>query len=365
MYYEATILNVYAMKYYYNCKKIILWLLQLIICYASISCTTKRVPLPTDEGEEQNIRQPMAMTIFILNGLWQEVNTFDHFINNLSTSLEKASIAVKIKKLEENLTSAKPIYEQAATAYERMQQVVQARHESVVLIGHSQGGLRGAAIVQLNEAQGRLLDIRALITLSTPWEGAPAAALTKERVQAILQKRSFSYCLAGASYICPPARQITGELIGNLFDQYCPTHGQGVQDMVPKSDFLTNLTANLLDIEIPVFAIGGANDNVHSFLPHEPSTAYIKYIKKIPAHFFNLFYRRLITNSWQGSHDMMVPLASQLATNTPKKNIFETCLIIDAVHDFLPGLTIPIEKVIYNHPQINKEITCFIQNIYK
>jgi hypothetical protein len=59
---------------------------------------------------------------------------------------------------------------------------------------------------------------------------------------------------------------------------------------------------------------------------------------------------------------MMIPLHSQLATNTPENNHFTTHALSDAIHDDFPGLEIPVDQVIYNHPIVIEKIVAFARD---
>jgi pimeloyl-ACP methyl ester carboxylesterase len=296
--------------------------------------------------------------IFILNGLWQNSETFNHTIQNLLAAFKAEGLTVEIKSLVEPSTSARTVDEQAGDAFEVMKQYLAGGKYEIILVGHSQGGLRGAQILSLNKQKGNPLDIRGLITLGTPWEGAPGAAITKSSVEAFLNKKPVTYCLTGVNYVRPLGDMFTSGTIGKLFDNHFPSHEPGIQDMKPNSEFLQSLAASLASNDIPILAVAGVNREAKSFLYRGDET-YTRYIHKVPRVVFNSFYSRVLAGGWNTEHDMVVPLNSQLAKNIDKSNTFETHIVKGAIHDFLPGLLIPPDKIIYNHIEVVQLIVEF------
>jgi hypothetical protein len=204
------------------------------------------------------------------------------------------------------------------------------------------------------------LDIRGLVTLGTPWEGAPGASITKDRVQSILDKKLVIYGFKMVNYVHDIDKTFTTGAIGNLFDHYLPTHEPGVQDMVPNSGFLQTVAASLANNDIPILSVAGVNTEAKSFLYYNGgNTSYMRRIQNIPPIFFNGLYARILAGGFYEKHDMLIPLDSQLAKNISKSNTFETYTIQGAIHDLLPGMLIPPDKVIYNHIEVTQRIVEF------
>jgi pimeloyl-ACP methyl ester carboxylesterase len=321
----------------------------------------------TTAGSLRNERKNDARSIsrkvvYILNGLWQDVSTFDDMVIKLSIDFKSKGLDIEIRKLPETITSEKSITQQATDAFAKIKRQLAGINHEVILVGHSQGGLRGAKILFLNEQEGKPLNIKGLVTLGTPWEGAPAATITKSSIHTFMHKRIVKYAMSGASYVYPTTEQLTDGFIDNLFDQYFPTHEPGVQDIVPDSDFLQELASSLSTNSTPILAIGGKNRNVEKFISRASSEeiAYVSYIRKLPPGFFNMFYARLFAGGWRTEHDMMVPLYSQIAKNIVKSPAFDTYIIKGAIHDFLPGLSIPEDKIIYNQTEAITRIVEFV-----
>lgn len=116
---------------FYTCS--ILWLaLALHACIGADSRNS--IPLPTK-------------VIVILNGLWQSADTLNSTIQSLSTTFVAEGLEVQIHKVIEVQTSERSITDQASYAFSQIQQYYSGPSYEIILIGHSQGGLRGAKIL--------------------------------------------------------------------------------------------------------------------------------------------------------------------------------------------------------------------------
>ncbi len=140
-------------------------------------------------GPHQSTAPSPTKIILILNGLWQNVDIFNDTIERLSTAFEKDGMQVQINKVVELQTSERSITDQANYAFSKIQEYYSGPGYEIILVGHSQGGLRGAKILALNQEANNPLNIKGLITLATPWEGAPAATITPEYIKNLLHKK--------------------------------------------------------------------------------------------------------------------------------------------------------------------------------
>lgn len=314
-------------------------------------------------GPRKQVRSAAASDakkiIVILNGLWQNSETYNVTILNLVAAFEAEGLMVEVRSLVEVATSKKTIDQQAREAFEELKQQLAGDKYEIILVGHSQGGLRGSRILTLNKREGSPLDIRGLVTLGTPWEGAPGAAITKSSIQSFLNKKPVTYLFEGVNHVHPIDEAFSINAISNVFDRYFPTHDPGVRDMVPKSEFLQTTAASLFNNDIPILSVAGVNAEAKSFFYYDAGNAnYMRYIQKIPPIVFNSLYARILAGGWYSKHDMLVPLDSQLAKNISKSNTFETYTVKGAIHDLLPGMKIPPDKVIYNHIET---IRCIVE----
>jgi pimeloyl-ACP methyl ester carboxylesterase len=311
--------------------------------------------------------------ITLLHALWSTASCFQEAKQKLAANLPKD---VEIISLTEPETSSKSIAQQAVRLKEALlaRSMDRANYE-LILLGHSQGGLRG---YQFYQEFGEQFDIKGLITMGTPWEGAPTAKITKETTNAYLNSLVVHYCLKGGEYFWPRARPLTPEVIDMAFDKYLPTHEPGVQDLVPNSAFLRNVATSLEDNQLPILAIAGSNSNVKEVLLDDAT--YMRYIRRVPAGILNAAYAYIIAKQMWGKHDMAVPLASQLAQNTRKGTSFESHTVLDSIHGLPPDavydfllvigvslskITLPKDKVLYNHPDVLEKALGFIRRHFE
>lgn len=318
---------------------------------------------------QEKVVSTKIKAIILLHGLWSKASYLQGTEQKLKASLRSD---IEIIALTEYETSSQSIAQQAT----RLKEALLARgigkdNYKLILLGHSQGGLRGYKFYQEFGAQ---FDIKGLITLSTPWEGAATAKITKETINAYLNSFVVYYCLKGGGYFWPRVRQLTPEYINMAFDKYLPTHEPGVQDLVPKSAFLRNVATSLEDNQLPILAIAGSNVNVKKVLLDD--TTYARYIRRLPAGVINAAYAYIIVKQIWGKHDMAVPLASQLAQNARKNDSFESYIVLNSIHDFPPDaiydfllvigvslrkITLPADKILYNHPDVIEQAVGFIK----
>ncbi len=129
--------------------------------------------------------------------------------------------------------------------------------------------------------------------------------------------------------------------------------------MVPQSAFLQGIKTRLSNTSIPILIIAGRYSRVDKLLPatDEVRETYIKYLKKLPAIMTNTIYAKFFAGSFQ--HDMLVPVDSQLFNSCSTMKHVERHLIEGAIHDEMPGLTVPKDQIIYNQSEARRLIVEF------
>ena len=182
---------------------------------------------------------PKKQAIVILHGLWATGANFEGLQRQLQAQLPSGIETIIIPEPE---TSSRSIAQQA----ERLKDALLARgfgkeHYELILLGHSQGGLRG---YKLYQEFGEQFDIKGLITMGTPWGGVPPATITKDKVNGYLNSPAAYYFLGTVDYFWRSSRGLISEFVDKFFDKFA-THGPGVQDLVPNSAFLQELAASL------------------------------------------------------------------------------------------------------------------------
>lgn len=309
---------------------------------------------------------PKQQVIVVFNGLWQPIKDLSTPIQKLKAACQKHNLNISIATLEESNTAEIAIDQQAVNAFNKLKERYAGGNYEIIFFGHSQGGLRAAKILELNK-QEKILDIKGLVTTATPWEGAPAAAITKQTVNTYFSKRTTSFLLHGVQYFYPASGQLKNQVaINNFFDQNFPTHKPGVQDLVPGSPLLANIAGSLSENQLPILSIAGSNGDIKSLLLTSGLPTQYNfspyYIRMFP---WNATYRHVFAGGLRREHDLVVPLHSQLALNIPKSHTFSTHIVPDAVHDALPGLNITADQVIYNHPVCIAQIISFAKKHFK
>lgn len=309
--------------------------------------------------------QPAESTkiVIFFNGLWQDKDSVNSFMQNLSTALKVESLSVRLHQVVEVETSKISIENQARDAFLNIKKYYGGRKYEIILIGYSQGGLRAAHLLTLNQQANNPLNIKGLITLATPWEGAPIATITPDYVKRFLQKKpvqAFLTLVKNTSDV--QIEDLIQTAQKQFFDeQHYPTDQPGVQDMVPQSSFLKNTKADINDNRIPILAIAGKYNHIEELfrVGLGGSSNYANHMSKLSPFIISSFYARVFIGSRE--HDMVVPVESQLAKHFTCPYI-KRVLIEDAIHDELPGLVIPKNKIIYNHSQSINSIIGFIQS---
>lgn len=329
-------------------------ILLLMACATVVACHTNIVHnVPQSVVDNQALPEPeKKRAIVLLHGIWSDASSLQETRAKLASKLRHIiPRSISLISLTEEKTSSKTILQQAASLKEALLVRGMGRdYYELIILGQSQGGLRG---YELYRNFNQEFDIKGLITIGTPWAGAPAAIITKDRIKTYLNSPWLSTCRAGVSYIYPSAKNWP-EFIDTVLDCYLPpTHEPGVQDLVPQSPFLDSVAASLFNSQLPILAIAGSYGNIRKILP----ISYRRYLYLLPV---NYIFTYMLTWQIGQKHDVMIPVDSQLAKNLPKNDRFETYLVPDAIHDLLPGLEIPKNKVTYNHESAIDQCVEFI-----
>ena len=285
---------------------------------------------------------PKKKAIIILHGLWATGANFEGLQRRLQAKLPTDIEVIIIPEPE---TASLSIAQQV----ERLRDALLARglgkeHYELILLGHSQGGLRG---YKLYQEFGEQFDIKGLITMSTPWGGVPPAAITKEKVNGYLNSPAAYYFLGTVDYFWPSSRKLISEFVDKFFEKFS-THGPGVQDLVPNSAFLQELAASLKkNPPLPILAIAGSSDHFAEILLTDPTyAAYVKkYLSGLPLsvakQIMNRTYSVIVTGQPRERHDMAVSVASQRADHMPKHKQFSTYTVLGVVHATPPQVPLP------------------------
>ncbi|MEM9416946.1 MAG: thioesterase domain-containing protein [Bacteroidota bacterium] len=250
--------------------------------------------------------------IVLCHGLGRNPEDFEAIQAKLQEAFPEACVI----KPHEKETAKKSIEEQKKAIVEDL---IKRTHKDIekkdpiMLIGHSQGGLRAYWTALQLTAKG--YTVAGVITIGTPWKGASVintkSTLIKKAKDFKLPKRFVSW-------------------LGRIGGQ-----GQGLEDMRPESPFLNQLHQKLKKNKIAVMALGG---NARSLSRIPGATKFLGwFIGGTP-------------------HDLAVPLNSQLAQGIETK-CFERH-VIEATHKHYAPLS--KKKIQLEHPEMINEMIGFI-----
>ncbi|CDG49537.1 lipase family alpha/beta hydrolase [Cardinium endosymbiont of Bemisia tabaci] len=295
--------------------------------------------------------------IILFHGLGNHAASF----NTMKEKLEQAFPAVSVVALSsvEGMKSISlSIEEQSAINFEELSTKVEdLAQKSIILIGHSQGGLRAYAFLRKYEH----LNIKGLVALATPWEGVPGARVDAEMlahhltVPVLNDLRELSLDLGYAQ------TDLEKQLILNVQDNQSVCLFPGGKDLIEGSAFLREVKKSLPNVPIPILAIGGGQTDFSALL-----TSRKRYRFKALNDMYTFFVvGKKHLNQY---HDMQIPLYSQHAFNMlPKaKCNFKRVLIKDAFHStHVLKIPVPKYKSMLEHPAVLHAVIQFAKTIVK
>lgn len=233
----------------------------------------------------------------------------------------------------------------------------------MMLLGSSHGGL--VACELYNNYKTRL-DIIGIVGDHTPWEGAPGVKPIDQHVI------NLEANIKSLGVLVP---QLLGGLdLSKLSFKNALTVYLGAcagDDLDPNGEFITKIKSTLLDIDIPVLAIGGTVEPIHGLLELiqfffqgtgisinlKQALMYIKNVSSSSNEASSLIaglesqYTRIIGHT---ENDAFLPLSSQMAESIQNENI--TRLSITGYHHFFD---------IIAHEQVYASLIEYISNIFE
>ncbi|MGI2257003.1 esterase/lipase family protein [Candidatus Cardinium hertigii] len=293
--------------------------------------------------------------ILLFHGLGGHAASF----NTMKEKLEQAFPAVSVVALTsvEGVKSINiSIEEQSAINFKELStKVKDLAQKSIILIGHSQGGLRAYAFLK---KYGHL-NIKGLVTLATPWEGVPGARVDAEMlshhltVPVLNDLRKLSLDLGYSK------TDLEKQLILNVQDNQAVCLFPGGKDLIAGSAFLHEVKKSLPNVSIPILAIGGGQTDFSALLTKR---------KRHRFKALNDMYTFFVVGKKHQYHDMQIPLYSQHALNMlPKtKCNFKRILIKDAFHStHVLEIPVPNYKAMLEHPSVLHAVVQFAKTIVK
>lgn len=262
------------------------------------------------------------------------------------------------------------IEEQAKLAYKEIKTKID-RGKHIVIVGHSQGGLRGFTVVkeygnQLKSQDGII--ITQLITIGTPWRGAPVMDHIKnikefkqkfKEIETTLDKVAQDYSEAVIKYFfkfMPKLAKAWPSLyeraVPYLMRKKCP----GAVDLHPKSDFIRHYVATgLRAVDLPITAIAGVLIDFSKLFEPFPSSIDPQALDTL-----NATYANLIGGDPKCEHDMLLPVGTQQAEGLAKQNF--TCVkVYGACHGNKVGIKVKDGLAELNNKEVIQKVVGSIE----
>ncbi|WP_419241292.1 esterase/lipase family protein [Cardinium endosymbiont of Nabis limbatus] len=300
--------------------------------------------------------------IVLFHGLGNKVSSFSTMEQGLKKALPAYAI-IAPTSVEGMKSVELSIKQQAKMVYRELSKKVKdLASKSILLVGHSQGGLRAYSFLK---QYGHLLRIRGLVTLATPWEGAPGArvdpaVLSQHLTDSVVD--DIRMLAVGLGYA---ENELEKQLMVNVENNQSVCLFPGGKDLMPGSDFLAEVKKNLFDEKVPILAIGGGQGNFEALLPKGSGHCF----KALNALYtFFVVGEAYPNNSY---HDMQVPLFSQhafgiLSESKKSKKNFTRFFIKDAFHSaYVWNIPVPKSKAILAHPKALRSVIKFAKRRLK
>ncbi|MGI2298874.1 esterase/lipase family protein [Candidatus Cardinium hertigii] len=319
--------------------------------------------------------------IVLFHGLGANVSSLKTLQEALENEFGKESVVVLDNILPEK-TAIFSIKDQSNKCFNKLSEdKPNLQHSPTLLIGHSQGGLRAYNMFHQYKDE---LNVKGIITLATPWEGAPLLDTIEtlnqcDTITGIKNKELYSkyftppvlndmYKLSDS--MGQPTNWIEQELVRRLENLVVAEFIAGCYDLKPGSIFLNSIKDALPEEEVPILAIGGGASDFKIFLPKETSHETSHDFKHLNSAWTKIIVGETDLNETDfdlidNKHDMIVPLYSQLAWHITNKENFKRKIIEDAPHDeLLKEFPIEAFKNILCHPTMVKEVIQFAKDIF-
>ncbi|WP_243518195.1 MULTISPECIES: hypothetical protein [unclassified Candidatus Cardinium] len=323
----------------------------------------------TANSNTLDVVQNQRPIFFLAHGLGDTASCFNFLVSELPKKCPGAWII--LSKSVEGKTHSLSIEEQAEQCHKEFSSEVSdisdAKQRPIILIGHSQGGLRVSALAPKLEKEGYNVKI---VGINTPFEGAPLLRFENETsLKQYIRDRLNSVCpsllRSSLTNIMNHAADQLVAFVTQCFGEYDVISKEpGVKDLKLGNSFFRRLQSKLSRANIPILAIAGAVD---SKIKIDLSTIFGIDLPD-QAKFFNFNLNDCLknvladvlvgqTNHSDKRHDCTLPVYSQHGSNTiAKSQNYYKVTIDNTVHisNFIPGITGTLDS-----PQTVAEIQQF------
>lgn len=294
--------------------------------------------------------------IVLFHGLCNNAASFKIIQNKLEETFPSASI-VALSSVEGMQSLNLSIKEQAAACFQELKtKVADIANKSVLLTGHSQGGNRAYAFLKQYE---HLLKVKGLVTLATPWEGAPGARVNEKMLSEHLTDDVLSDLRTLSTDLGYPANTLEKQLMLEIQRNQSICIFPGAKDLIAGSDFLCEVQKMLTNEKVSILSIGGGQNDFRSLIPNKSNKHSFKALNNMYS-FFTVGEDHANKN-----HDMWIPLYSQHALNIlpQNKENFKKVFIKDVFHSAHVWSIIPVpqHKDMLSHPLVLDTIIKYIK----
>ena len=226
---------------------------------------------------------------------------------------------------------------------------------AIILVGQSQGGARGYSLLK---KYGEQLNIKGLISIGTPWEGAPGARVTETMLQEGLTtsvKRNLQTLSTHMGYTLYALEK---NFAINVQQNQSMCLYPGAKDLMLESEFLQDVAQNLSKVDIPILAIAADVTSLAAL-----STKGGLLAAQLQA-LDTLYTQFTVADHINRRHDTVVPVYSQHALTIPTHSkYFERYSVSEVFHsEFVLGVPVPQGKYALTNDAIIKKTITFIKN---
>ncbi len=316
-------------------------------------CLVLLFPSPSQaQGHKHDHNKPLFV---LFHGLCNNTASFTGLQSRLQKAFPAATV-VALSCVEGMGSLTLSIEAQAQMCFQELiKKVEEAATKPIILIGHSQGGMRAYAFLK---QYGSQLNIKGLISLATPWEGAPGARVDERMLSEHLTDAVEKDLQILSTHLGHPADALKERLVLEIRTNQMMCQYPGAQDLVIGSPLLSNVQQMLPKEPVAILAIAGGQSDFGALLAPKRVRHSFKDLNQLYAFFTTGHKCRVNT-----SHDMWIPCDSQLAKTIviKRKKNFQRLLIKDACHSAQVWGMIPVpeQKNILTHPRVFETIAQF------
>ncbi len=315
--------------------------------------------------------EPSKQAIVLLHGLSRHSGDFDTMQKALRQKFPHANIIAltSVQKDSYNREKASSpsvklsIKAQAKRTYEEIITRV-PRGSHLVMVGHSQGGLRSFALIKeygsrLKNEYGMVM--HRLITIGTPWKGAPVFYHLKhveafnekfDKIQPELDIINKGYSEAVRGYFFKKAPSVARNF-PKPYQRIAPwimkwKGAKGALDLDPESDFISHYVGKgLQTFNLPITAIAGVLTDFSKLfdISIDPQS-----LAKL-----NATYAELIGSDQRCDHDMLLPISTQHAEGLTTKD-FKRIRVDGTCHGNKVGIAVKPGLSELNHKKVIEEV---------